>query len=388
MIDRALEEKLLQLARKFPIVSITGPRQSGKSTLIRHAFANYDYISFENPDTRELFIEDPRSFLERHSDHVIFDEAQRVPELFSYLQEISDSANIAGNFILSGSQNFLLSKNISQSLAGRVGILRLLPLSYAELEHADKSMDTAWEWVFRGTYPRVIADNIDPYDYYPSYIETYLERDVRQALRVEKIEAFLRFLQLLALRSGELLNISSLARECDLAPATVKNWISVLSASYIVRLLHPYATNPGKRLVKTPKLYFYDTGLACNLLGIESVEDLETYPQRGALFETAIVSELMKAYFNKGRVPAMYFWRDSNKNEIDVVIEKGPLPVKAIEIKSSTTYRSKYFDVLERIAPHDLKLSLDHCAVVYGGNEFIQTKRGLLIPFKDTASLI
>ena len=388
MISRDMKRKLTQLATKFPVVSVTGPRQSGKSTLIKSTFPSHDYLSFEDPATRELFQADPNEFLNRHAHCVIFDEAQRVPELFSYLQGMVDKRDEPGSFIISGSQNFLLSKNIFQSLAGRVGILRLLPLSYREISQGSSRPEGAWSWIYRGGYPRVIASDIDPLDFYPSYIETYLERDVRQELGVAKIEEFSRFIRLCALRSGELLNVASLASDCGISNVTANNWISILSSSYVIHLLRPYAANRGKRLIKTPKLYFHDSGLLCNLLGIEDADELSVHPQRGAVFETAVVSELMKEYFNRGRVPNLSFWRDSNKNEIDVVIEKGPCPFAAVEIKSSTTFRSKYFDVLERIASRELDLDADHRCVVYAGEDELSTRRGGLVPYTDIPSVL
>lgn len=388
MISRDMAEKLLQLATKFPVVSVTGPRQSGKSTLIKHVFPSYAYISFEDPATRELFEADPYTFLEHYSQHVIFDEAQRVPELFSYLQGMVDSQNEPGSFIISGSQNFLLSKSISQSLAGRVGILRLLPLTLQEIQTGSSKTLNAWDWAYMGGYPRIFASNIDPLDYYPSYIETYLERDVRQELGIAKIESFSRFIQLCALRSGELLNLTDLANDCGISTATANNWISILASSYVVFLLRPYATNKGKRLIKTPKLYFYDSGLLCNLLGIESAEELALHPLRGAVFETAVISELMKTYFNRGRTPSLSFWRDTNKNEIDVIVEKGPLPIAAIEIKSSSTFRRKYFDILSRIAPNELGLQSINCSVVYAGSEVLSRDFGNLVPYTKIPSIL
>lgn len=387
MIPRDMESKLLQLAERFPVVSVTGPRQSGKSTLIRHVFPSYEYLSFEDPETRELFEFDPKRFLREHRAPTIFDEAQRVPELFSYLQGEVDRSNEVGRFILSGSQNFLLSKGISQSLAGRVGILRLLPLSCGELAESGSAPKDAWEWAYRGGYPRVFSAGIDPADFYPAYIETYLERDVRGELGVVRLGDFSRFLSVCALRCGELLNVAELARDCGIAPATAKNWLSVLVSSYVVFQLQPYSRNMTKRLVKTPKLYFYDTGLACSLLGIESADELEDHPSRGGLFEAAVISELAKRSYNRGRSPHMTFWRDSNKNEIDVVLEKGPVPSRAIEIKSSSTFRPRYFDTLSRIAPAELGLAPERCAVVYGGDESLESAKGSLVSFRDAGGL-
>lgn len=388
MIPRDMKQKLLQLATKFPVVSVTGPRQSGKSTLIKNAFSAYTYFSFEDPATRELFQADPKGFLRLHNHHAIFDEAQRVPELFSYLQGMVDECDEPGSFIISGSQNFLLSKGISQSLAGRVGILRLLPLSYREISRGSQRPEHAWSWIYRGGYPRVIASDIDPLDFFPTYIETYLERDVRQELGVAKMEEFSRFIRLCALRSGELLNVTGLASDCGISNATANSWLSILSSSYVIHLLRPYSTNQGKRLIKTPKLYFLDSGLLCNLMGIESADELAAHPQRGAIFETAVVSELMKSYLNRGRTPNLSFWRDTNKNEIDVVVEKGPSPFAAIEIKSSSTFRGKYFDVLDRIAPSELGLDVDRRYVVYAGDDGLSTPRGRLVPYTDIPSAL
>lgn len=388
MIPRDMKQKLSRLATKFPVVSVTGPRQSGKTTLIKSAFPAYTYLSFEDPETRELFQADPKGFLSIYGHHVIFDEAQRAPELFSYLQGVVDGHDEPGSCIISGSQNFLLSKGISQSLAGRVGILRLLPLSYREISQGARRQEDAWSWIYRGGYPRVIASNIDPLDFFPAYIETYLERDVRQELGVVKIEDFSRFIRLCAVRSGELLNVTSLASDCGISNATANNWLSILSSSYVIHLLRPYAANRGKRLIKTPKLYFHDSGLLCNLLGIEDASELAVHPQRGAIFETAVVSELMKGYFNRGRMPNLSFWRDTNKNEIDVIAEKGPAPFAAIEIKSSSTFRSKYFDVLERIVPSELGLDESRRYVVYAGEDDLSTPRGKLVPYTDIPSIL
>lgn len=386
MIERTLENKLLELSGKFPIVSVTGPRQSGKSTLIRHAFPGYEYLSFEEPETREFFELDPKRFLQRNQSHVIFDEAQRVPELFSYLQGMVDRSNLPGQFILSGSQNFLLSKGISQSLAGRVGILRLLPLSLDELTTGGYRPLNHFDWVYRGCYPRVFSASIEPYDYYPAYIETYLERDVRAELGVAKIEEFGRFLSLCASQCGELLNIASLARDCGISTQTARSWLSVLSSSYVLFQLAPYFKNAGKRLTKTPKLYFYDTGLACSLLGLETAEEVESYAKAGNLFENAVVAELAKSAFNKGRAPQFSFWRDSNKREVDVIMEKGLRPVRALEIKSSSTFRNKFFDTIRTVAIGELGLDTERCAVVYGGEETLETPFGALVSYRDVAS--
>ena len=280
MIKRDAEAKLLNQAGKFPAVSVTGPRQSGKTTLVRQAFPDHEYVTFENPDNRSFFESDPRSFLSLHKSNVIFDEAQRVPDLFSYLQEIIDDSNEPGRFVLTGSQNFLLLKAVSQSLAGRVALFTLLPLSYHELASAGLEPKRAADWVFNGGYPRVFSSGIDPQSFFPSYIDTYLQRDVREELGVRSLSAFGKFLQLCALSCGNLLNVTSLARDCGVDTKTARDWLSILEASHIVYLLEPYFSNARKRLIKTPKLYFLDTGLTCNLIGIDSPEKLMTSPTR------------------------------------------------------------------------------------------------------------
>lgn len=382
MIKRDAEAKLLNQAGKFPAVSVTGPRQSGKTTLVRQAFPDHEYVTFENPDNRSFFESDPRSFLSLHKSNVIFDEAQRVPDLFSYLQEIIDDSNEPGRFVLTGSQNFLLLKAVSQSLAGRVALFTLLPLSYHELASAGLEPKRAADWVFNGGYPRVFSSGIDPQSFFPSYIDTYLQRDVREELGVRSLSAFGKFLQLCALSCGNLLNVTGLARGCGVDTKTARDWLSILEASHIVYLLEPYFSNARKRLIKTPKLYFLDTGLACNLIGIDSPEELMTSPQYGALFEAAIIDEALKTFYAEGRPPQLSFWRDGNKNEIDLLVQRGLRAVKSVEVKSSATYKPKYFDALTGISERDLGLGPSARAVVYGGNENAETKRGGLVSFR------
>ena len=383
MIHRDLEAKVLELARKYPAVSITGPRQSGKTTLAKLAFPHHTYLSFENPDTRALFEADPRSFLALYHERVIFDEAQRVPELFSYLQEVIDSSDEPGRFVLTGSQNFLLLKAVGQSLAGRVALFTLLPLSYHELAMSNHTPETAAQWVFMGGYPRLFNSRLDPVDFFPEYVETYLQRDVRDELGVRSLSSFNTFLKLCALSCGEMLNISSLASDCGVDAKTVRGWLSILEASHIVYLLQPCFSNARKRLIKTPKLLFLDTGLACSLLGISSVEQLMRSDRYGHLFEAAVVGEAMKRSFAHGSKPSISFWRDSNKNEIDLIVKRGLTPVRAIEIKFSTTYRPKYFDTLATVASKDLQLTADDVAVIYGGETSLATERGHLFSFRD-----
>ena len=386
LIPRELEPMLLERARAYPAVTLTGPRQSGKSTLVREAFPDYDYVSLEDIDMRELAHDDPRSFLQRYSNHVILDEVQRVPELFSYMQRVMDERNEPGQFILSGSQNFLLLNSISQSLAGRVAILHLLPLSYTELTHAGETPSND-EFVFRGGYPRLYSSLATPADFYPGYVATYIDRDVRAELGVKKIDSFNRFLTLAALRIGEVMNVSHLADEADVDSATIRNWLSILNASFIAFPLQPYYRNYGKRLVKSAKLYFYDTGLAANLLGIESADQLFASQCRGALFENAVVLEIVKQYQAQGKEPKLYYWRDSGQKEVDLIIERGGNPYFVIEIKSSATYRPKYFETLDDIA-EAMGVPTERRFVVYGGEETIPTRHGTVIGLRDIGRLV
>lgn len=388
MIQREMSEKIVELMQKFPVVSVTGPRQSGKTTLVRSTFPNYEYLSMENPDVRREFEDDPRLFLSRHSAKVIFDEAQRTPELFSYLQGIVDEASSPGQFVLTGSQNFLLMRTISQSLAGRVALFTLLPLSHSELDRAGLAPADMIEWLYRGGYPRPIADNIDPQDFFPDYIRTYVERDVRTELGVKSLAAFQTFLQLCALRTGQLLNVASLASDCGISASTAREWLSILEASHIVFLLRPHFSNTAKRLVKTPKLYFFDTGLAAYLMGVRDMDELYEGPHKGQLFECAVISELMKRSYAHKREPQLSFWRDDHKREVDILIERGMRVERAIECKSSTTYQTRYFETLNKIAERELGLNVRSEAVVYGGTSAVRTPRGDMVPYTEIGTLL
>jgi predicted AAA+ superfamily ATPase len=358
MIQRALQSTLLRAARQYPVVTLTGPRQSGKTTLVRQAFARHDYVSLEDPDQRGFALEDPRGFLAQFSGPVILDEVQRVPGLFSYVQTSVDQDDSPGRFILSGSQNFLLLKSVSQSLAGRCAILHLLPFSLNELEsrrpikissigrglprrrsagHAD-----VMETLFQGFYPRIHDKGLDPQRWLRDYYQTYVERDVREIVNVGDIETFGRYVRLCAGRNGQLLNLSSLANDCGVTHTTAKRWLSVLEASFLILLLRPHHRNFSKRLIKTPKLYFLDSGLLCYLLRIRAPDDLRLHASRGSIFEGFVVAELLKNYLNAGQEPDLYFWRDSAGHEIDVLIERGE-ELMPVEIKSGQTVASDFF---------------------------------------------
>lgn len=387
MIHRAMTGKMLSLARQFPVVTVTGPRQSGKSTLVRGAFADYRYVSLEDRDVRDAAQDDPRTFLARYDSRVVIDEAQLVPDLFSYMQGVVDSQDVPGQYVLSGSQNFLLLRTISQSLAGRVAVLHLLPLSYRELADAHEEPPTIDEFLFKGGYPRIYAHHIDPNDFFPSYVDTYVDRDVRTELGVRKVSEFNTFLVMCATRIGDTLDLAGLARDCGIGVDTARSWLSILEASFVVFRLHPYHSNYGKRLVKSPKLYFYDTGLAAHLLGMESAGQLLTDGHRGHLYENAVIVEILKQYQATGREPRLFFWRDSSKNEIDLIIERGGRPWRAIEVKSSATYRPSYFSVLDRLGDA-MGLAPSDRYVVYGGQESFETRHGRVIGLADVGSLV
>ena len=342
MIYRNIVEKIRQMAEKMPVISITGPRQSGKTTVAKMCFPDYNYVNLENPDTLEEAKADSRSFLTNFKQGLIIDEIQLLPELFSYIQTISDSRNRPGEFILTGSQNFLLSAKISQSLAGRVFVTHLLPFSILELKLANLLPDNYETCLYKGFYPRVYDRNIEPQMFYPSYIQTYAERDIRQIVNVSNLFLFQKFMRLAAGRIGQLLNYNNIANELGVDLKTVQSWFSILEASFVVFFLQPHYQNFSKRLVKTPKFYFYDTGLACSLLGIKQQEDLDAHWAKGALFENMIIADMMKNYFNKAETPSLYFWRDNTGNEIDCLIEYGNL-IKSIEIKSALTISSDFF---------------------------------------------
>lgn len=360
MIERTLTTRLTQAAKRFPVVTVTGPRQSGKTTLVRRAFPTYAYCSLELPDQRAFALEDPRGFLQQFDGPVILDEAQRSPNLFSYLQVMVDERDRPGRFILTGSQNFLLLQTISQSLAGRCAILHLLPLSLAELcgrapvalKQLGRSIprlapppQTLERLLFSGFYPRIHDKRLPPHEWLGAYYQTYLERDVRNVLQVGDLEAFSRFVRLCAGRVGQLVNLSALASDCGITHTTARRWLSVLEASFILFLLRPHHKNWGKRLIKSPKLYFLDTGLLCFLLRITTPQELIHHAARGPIFESFVLSELYKNYVHRGEVPALSFWRDAAGHELDVLIDLGTHLV-AGEVKSARTVASDFFEAI------------------------------------------
>ena len=382
MLKRQLEAKLQQLSSQFPVIAMTGPRQSGKTTLSKMLFSHLPYVSLEDPDVRQYALTDPRDFLRQYHDGAIFDEAQRAPELFSYLQTHVDALQKPGGFILTGSQNFLLLEKINQSLAGRVAITKLLPLSLHELRMNKLELTTPETSMFHGFYPSLYSqgNKIEPIDWYPNYIQTYLERDVRQIKNILDLNQFQLFLKMCAGRVGQLLNLSALASDCGITHNTAKSWLGLLEASYVIFLLRPHYKNFSKRLVKMPKLYFCDTGIACSLLGIQTSEQLSTHFAKGALFENMIILELLKSRYHQGQADNLYFWRDHHEHEIDCLIDnQGSLA--AVEIKAGKTINPDFFTHLH----YWQKLDSSHTALylVYGGEHSQKRKEVDVLSWKE-----
>jgi predicted AAA+ superfamily ATPase len=347
MIPRQALEPLHRLARGFPIVALTGPRQSGKTTLARAAFSDKPYVSLENPQEREFAETDPQRFLTRFAHGAVLDEVQRCPQLLSWLQGLVDERRVMGDFVLTGSAQFDLLAGITQSLAGRVGRVELLPLSAAELSAGGLLPASLGQALLQGGYPALYDRPVSPADWFANYVASYVERDVRQLVAVRDLSTFQTFVRMCAARTGQLLNLASLGADCGISAVTARHWLTVLESSYVVTLLRPHHRNLGKRLVKTPKLYFLDSGLAAWLLGIQNAQALETHAARGALFETWVVSELLKQRFNAGRPSDLFFWRDHVGQEIDIVIDTaaGLVP---LEIKSGSTFAADWADAMEK----------------------------------------
>ncbi len=381
MIERELKAKMLAMLDKYPIVTLTGPRQSGKSTMLRNALDGYQYVSLEDPDMRMMAEQDPRGFLATYPDKTIIDEAQRVPALFSYLQTHTDKVGREGMYALAGSHNFLLMENVNQSLAGRTAVLRLLPFSHKEMRQGNVLPMTVDEEIFYGSYPRIYDKGIEPTDYYPYYIQTYVERDVRLIRNIGDLGKFIKFIKLCAGRIGQLFNASSLSNEVGVSVSTISEWVSVLEASYICYQLRPDYNNFSKRLVKTPKLYFYDTGLACSLLEIKSASQVATHYLRGGLFENMVINEFIKCAFNSGNTPELTFWRDSTGTEVDLLSYVDGKP-NAYEIKSGATFAPEYFKNISKWAKLS-GASADACHVVYGGDNALSTSAGAVMPWRN-----
>jgi uncharacterized protein len=371
-LHRDAQALLSRLSAGFPVVALTGPRQSGKTTLARHQFADKPYVSLENIQERRTALADPVGFFERFPDGAILDEIQRAPELLSYLQGVVDARRVMGQFVITGSQQFGLIAAISQSLAGRVGFVELLPLSYGEIKQTEQDylLDLN-NLMFKGGYPALFDPQrgpaLLPDDWYRAYVATYIERDVRQVLGVRDLGGFERFVLLCAARSGQLLNIQALGADCGISTSTARQWISVLEASFVIRLLQPWHENFGKRLVKMPKLYFLDTGVLCQLLRIDSPITLANHAFRGAIFETWVISETLKYRLNRGLNPDIYFWRDNHGVEVDLVYPKDG-ELYPVEIKSGATFTPEWLENCEKFERYAGARS-GAGLVVYGGAE-------------------
>jgi len=376
MIKRAAEPRLIKLAKTFRSVAVVGPRQSGKTTLCRTVFPQKPYVSLENPDILDFALTDPRGFLAQYKNGAILDEIQRAPFLFSYLQQVLDETKKKGLFIFTGSNNFLLQENITQTLSGRIAYLQLLPLSIQELKDNNKAKESYSWHILSGGYPEVIIKKIKPADWYAGYLATYVERDVRQLKNISNLSQFLKLLRLCAGRTGQLLNLTALANDSGIDQKTVAAWLSVLQSSYIIYLLKPYHTNFNKRIMKSAKLYFYDTGVACSLLGINHARQITTHAAKGPLFENLIISELLKERLNAGAVDNLYYWRDKTGNEVDVLIDKAG-KLTAVELKAGETVSADFFRGLAYFS--SLQTGKLEKLLVYGGKQEQIRSNGTLV---------
>ncbi len=386
MIPRALEKKIVSMVKVFPVISLTGPRQSGKTTLVRALFPDYHYMNLENLNDFSTLSEDPLRLLRAYaSKGVVIDEAQKMPDMFSYIQVIVDESREMGKFILTGSQNFLLLEKITQSLAGRAAILHLMPFGLSELAHSDRLPDSLDRIMHTGFYPAIYDREMEAPDYYPSYLQTYIERDVRSMKNIGDLSLFQRFVRLCAGRTGQLLNLSSLGNEIGINYKTVDSWLSILETSFIIFLHRPHHKNFNKRLVKQPKLFFFDTGILCSLLDIETPQQLSTHYLRGNIFESFIISEYVKMRYHEGLRSNVFFWRNNTGNEIDMLIENGE-QLKAVEIKSGETIHEdffkglSYFQAMSGIDPKNSYL-------VYGGLSDYERKKGTVLSWMNIKAL-
>ena len=385
LVKRKLVTHLQKMLKKFKVVSVTGPRQSGKTTMLKAAFPHYKYYNLERIDYRAMLLSDIMGFLNSVGPYIIFDEAQNVPELFSYIQVKVDESNITGQYILSGSQSFLLQNNIAQSLAGRVSINHLFPFAINEFKLLQtKKMNTL---ILNGFYPGIYDKKIASHDFYPSYLQTYIERDIRTLKAIENLAAFTRFLGLCAGRVGQILNITSLANDAGIAVNTAKAWLSLLEASFVIYLLQPYYNNFNKRLIKAPKLYFYDCGVVASLLKINSIEMIRNHYAYGSLFENLIISEIIKRQFHSGKKPSVYYWRESNGTEIDCIIQQKPNKILALEIKAGETFNTDYIKNLKKLPENSHNTAIKKM-VVFAGDTTIKIDNINIISWPDFSNTL
>lgn len=384
MIPRHLQAELQIQLREYPIVTILGPRQSGKTTLVRAVLPDYQYVNLENPETRQFATEDPKAFLKQYPQRTIFDEIQRTPSLLSYLQEIVDQDKVNGQFVLTGSHQLLLREAVTQSLAGRTGVLHLLPFSMSELHEAKIVFDDPSAYLFQGFLPRIYDQQQRPHNAYANYFQTYVERDVRQLIKLKDVVLFEKFVKLLAGRVGQIINYQSLSNDVGVDAMTIRAWLSILEASFVIFRLPPYFENFGKRVIKTPKIYFTDTGLLCYLLGIERVEQVRRDPLIGNLFENLVVLEAFKTRYNQGLTPSLYFYRDNHGLEIDLLHKQGS-ELLGVEIKSASTWNSSFKQALQQF---DQKLKpLAKRTVVYSGQALDFSDGTRALSYKDVGQI-
>ncbi len=378
MINRDIINKFREYDKYYLVILLTGPSKSGKSTFIQHAAKKFPYVNLESPGERRFDINDPKYFLNRFPKGAILDEVQYAPELFSYIQVMTD-ADKSLKFYLTGSQNFMMQERVSQSLAGRVGMLTLLPFSFHELKKAKRAIDNLQLQQFTGFYPRIYDRNVPPREFYRNYVNTYLQRDVQGLIKNENLESFNRFIALVAGRAGQILNYQSLANDTGISVPSVQTWIRILERSYIIYLLAPYYNNFRKRIIKSPKLYFFDTGLLSYLLNIDKPEQLATHYAKGAVFENYVISEMYKLRVHKGLASNLYYWKDSNHKEVDCLLDTGEGQA-AYEIKSSTTFSPAFFENVE----YWKKLSANSKgAVIYGGDKSFSTSSGKVLAWNE-----
>lgn len=385
MIQRVLGSLIVRSAEKMPVIAVTGPRQSGKSTLVQQIFPEHTYYNLEEIEQRRFAQDDPKGFLQNIAGKAIIDEVQYVPDLLSYIQVIVDKAKIPGQFIISGSQNLLLMESVAQSLAGRVAIFNLLPFSLEEIQPTNFALLNYEDYILKGFYPRIYDLNLDPTTWLLDYIKTYVERDLRQIINVSDLNTFRQFLEICAGRIGQLVNFSEIGNIIGVSYQTINKWLSVLQTSFIIYTLPPYHQNFNKRIVKTPKLYFYDTGLACALMNLRTVDDLNRHFAKGALFENLVINEMLKNRLNRNLPPRMYFWNAAGAKEIDLLLDQGGrlLP---IEIKSGRTINANFFDGLKYFQPVSGALPTESF-LVYGGDEVQNRSLAKVLSWKNLGDI-